>query len=458
MNQVVPENDCSTPVSHGLKQILLRPTRKLITSPLARNAGWMFGGQVASLCVQAAYFVVLARLLGSSEYGILAAAVALVNIFSQYSGMGSGVLFLRYVSPDHSRFREYWGNILLSTGLVGTLAIIVLHLTGKWLVGQTGASILVILAIGDCICNQLTAAAAQVFQTFEKMRTTASLNFLTSVLRLALAGGMALVLHRVSAWTWAAASLPVSLVACFIAIAKVTSNFGRPKFSIRLFSARLGEGFIFAVSGSTTTVYNDIDKVMLGHYGMVVANGIYSIAYRITNICTLPIGSIHSAAFPTFFRDGVNGIKATASFARRILKRTAVLGVLAAAGMFLFAPVLPRIAGHDFASSVAVLRWLCLIPLFRSFHLSAGDAISGAGFQRFRLASQFAAAAGNFGMNLYLIPRYSWQGAAWASLLTDGLLGLMNWALLLALMRRSSTSDNPVRYVRAISPSTHVVR
>jgi O-antigen/teichoic acid export membrane protein len=439
--QVLPEVNLSTRVSLSLKERFLGAMRSLVGSSLARNAGWMLGGQVASFGIQAAYFMILARLLGSAEYGTLAGAAALVNIFSQYSGMGSGILFIRYVSPDHSRFREYWGNILLSGSVIGMLVIIALHLTGKWLLGKSGASILVILAIGDCLCGQLTGAAAQVFQTFEQMRTTASLNFLTNILRLALAITMTLAVHRATAWTWAVASLGVSIAACLIAIAKVTSNFGRPTFSIRLFGARFIEGFIFAVSGSTTIVYNDVDKVMLGHYGMTVANGIYSIAYRVVNICAVPISAIHSAALPRFFRNGVNGTKTTLPFARRILKRTAILGALAALGMFLLAPALPRIAGPDFARSVVALRWLCLIPLLRCFHLSAGDAISGAGFQRFRLASQFVAAAGNFGINLYLIPRYSWEGAAWASLLTDGSLGLMNWAILLALMRREQSGS-----------------
>jgi O-antigen/teichoic acid export membrane protein len=421
----------------GLKPRLSAAIQRSFKSRLARNAGWVLGGQVASFGVQAAYFVVLARLLGSAQYGVLAGAAALVNIFSQYSAMGAGILFLRYVSPDHSRFREYWGNILLSIGLVGTLAIVLLYFVGGWLVGQTAASILVFLAIGDCLCGQLTASAAQVFQAFEKMRTNAGLNFLTNVLRLALAIGMALVVHRASAWTWAVASLAVSLMASLIAVAKVTAKFGPPTFSLKLWFARLGEGFIFAISGSTTTVYNDVDKVMLGHYGMTVANGIYSMAYRIVNICTMPIGSIHSAALPRFFRQGVDGIKATAPFALKLLKRTTILGALGAAAMLLSAPLLPHIAGADFAKSVSALRWLCMIPLLRSFHLSAGDAISGAGFQRFRLASQSLAAAGNFGINLYLIPRYSWQGAAWASLLTDGSLALMNWGLLFLLMQRT---------------------
>jgi O-antigen/teichoic acid export membrane protein len=410
---------------------------QLKASRLAANAGWMFGGQVASFGIQAAYFVLLARLLGSTEYGVLAGAAALVNIFSQYSGMGAGILFLRYVSPDHSKFREYWGNILLSATIVATAVILGLRLTGKWFLGPQGASILVILAIGDCLCAQLTTASAQVFQTFEKMRITAGLNFLTNLLRMLLAAILVFTVHRATAWTWAVASLVVSITASVLAIVQVTSNFGFPTFSLKLFFRRVGEGFVYAISGSTTTVYNDVDKVMLGHYGMTVANGIYSMAYRVVNIATVPINSVHAAAFPRFFREGVHGIKSTEQFARKLLKRTAILGVVGAAGMFFCAPLLPRIAGPDFAASVSALRWLCLIPLFRCFHLSAGDAITGAGFQKFRLLSQVLAAAGNFGLNLYLIPRYSWHGAAWASLLTDGSLAVLNWTVLFVLRRRA---------------------
>jgi O-antigen/teichoic acid export membrane protein len=215
----------------------------------------------------------------------------------------------------------------------------------------------------------------------------------------------------------------------------VTIRFGWPKFVPKLLFTRAGEGFIFAVSGSTTSVYNDVDKVMLGHYGMTVANGIYSMAYRVINICTMPIMSIYSAAFPRFFREGVDGVRKTEPFARKLLKRTAVLGILAAIGMFVAAPLIPHIVGKGFSESVSALRWLCLIPVFRSLHVSAGDAMAGAGYQKYRLGAQFVAAASNFCLNLYLIPRYSWVGAAWASLLTDGGLAAMQWSILLWLKR-----------------------
>ena len=398
----------------------------------------MFAGQGLSFAVQGLYFIILARLLGTFEYGILAGAAALVAVVSQYSTMGSGLLVMRYVSPDHSRFREYWGNVLLSTACFGALIVVALHIAGRWMIGGEGASILILLAIGDCLFGQLTTAASQVFQAFEKMKITATLNLITNLFRVLLASGMLFFLHRASARQWAVASLVVSGVAVAAAVVTVTVRFGWPIFRPRLLLQRVGEGFIFAISSSTTSIYNDVDKVLLGHYGMAVANGIYTMAYRVVNIATMPIMSIQAAAFPRFFREGVNGVTATEPLARKILKRTILLGCASAVGMFLIAPLLPHLVGKGFNQSVSALRWLCLIPVFRCIHVGMGDAMAGAGYQKYRLGSQMSAALFNLMLNLYLIPRYSWFGAALASLLTDGGLAFMNWTLLYWLKRRES--------------------
>ena len=405
-------------------------------SLLVQNASWLFAGQGLSFVVQGFYFIVLARLLGTTQYGLLAGAIALVTVVSQYSALGSGLLFLRYVSPDHSRFRLYWGNVLISIFLLGGLIAVALRLSGRWFVGAASVPLLLPIAISDCLFQQLSGCAGQVFQTFEKMKFSTALILLGSIFRCALALGMLLVLGRASAWQWAIGSLAVSSVSACIAFATVTRFFGLPSFSPSLFMRRSAEGFVFAVSGSTTAVYNDIDKVVLSRFGMDQANGVYSMAYRIVNIGTMPIMSIVSAAFPSFFRAGIKGIAATVPMARQLLRRTAVLGIVVSAAMFLCAPVIPHLVGKSYAESVSALRWLCLIPLFRCFHLSAGDAIAGAGQQKFRLIAQSTAAIGNLLMNLYLVPRYSWHGAAWASLGTDGALGIMNWLALFYLSRR----------------------
>jgi O-antigen/teichoic acid export membrane protein len=52
------------------------------------------------------------------------------------------------------------------------------------------------------------------------------------------------------------------------------------------------------------------------------------------------------------------------------------------------------------------------------------------GLQRYRTLTQIIVLLLNFGLNLWLIPLYGWQGAAWSSLATDGTLGVLNWSIL----------------------------
>jgi O-antigen/teichoic acid export membrane protein len=426
-------------VSGGATEGLIRPfIQRARKSLLVQNAAWLFAGQGLSFVAQGFYFIVLARLLGTTQYGLLAGAFALVGIVGQYSTLGSGTVFLRYVSADHSRFRLYWGNVLISVSILGSLLVIALLLSGRWLVGAQTLPLLLPVGITECLFQQVGACAGQVFQTFEKMKFSAALTLLSSISRCLLAIAMLGLMGKATAWQWAIGSLTVSFLSAGIAVAIVTRRFGLPQFSPSLWLQRAAEGFVFAISGSTTVVYNDVDKVVLAHFGMNQANGIYSMAYRVVNIGAMPIQSIVGAALPRFFREGAKGISATVPMARVLLRRIAGLGLLVSLGMFVCAPIIPHLVGKSFAESVSALRWLCLIPFFRCFHLSAGDAIAGAGHQKFRLVSQSIAAAGNLLMNLYLVPRYSWHGAAWASLATDGALGAMNWLALFLLGKRST--------------------
>ena len=405
-------------------------------SVLAQNAAWLFAGQGASFLLQAGSFIALARLLKTTQYGLLAGVVALVTIVSQYGSMGAGPVFMRYVSQDHSRFRQYWGNAVISAFVVGGLITLALVIAGPWLIRKESLPVLILIALSECIFVQLTASASYVFQTFEKMKLSATLSFLTSAFRFVLVLVMLLIMHTASAWDWALASLLISIAVAAAASWIVTHYYGFPSFSLPLFFRNSGEGFVFSVSGSTTSVYNDIDKVVLSHYGMNTANGIYSMAYRVVNIGTMPAFSLVGAAMPRFFQAGIGGPRAVLPLARTLLKRTAVLGIVATVALFVGAPLLPRLAGSSYAEAVSALRLLCLIPLFRCFNLSAGDALSGAGDQKYRLFCQSIAALGNLGLNLYLIPRYSWHGAAWASLITDASLGVMHWAALILLAGR----------------------
>jgi O-antigen/teichoic acid export membrane protein len=389
----------------------------------------MFAGQGLTFIIQATSFVLLARMLGTVQYGIFAGAFALVSNLSPYSTLGSGMVFLRHVSADRTRFREFWGNILLSTFLAGAVLVFVSIHLGRLLLDPRSAAIVGLIAIAECLCSRLVECAGQVFQAHELLRITAALNTTVNFCRFALIAILFVVLRHVDVQTWAVGSLSVSGLALAIAVAIVSKHFGAPRFDLKLFRCKILEGLGFSVSASTISVYNDVDKTVLSHYRMSDANGVYTMAYRAVDIGSIPVYSIYSAALPRAFKAGRDGIANVFPLGFKVLMRAALFGGLAAVGMTVFAPVAPLLLGKGFSQSVSAIRWLCLIPLLRSFHLSAGMVLTGSGRHKFRTAAQIAAAAFNLGINFYLIPRYSWVGAAWASLLTDGGLAFMNWFL-----------------------------
>ena len=403
---------------------------------MKHNVAWMFFGQGSAYALRVVYFIMIARLLGPLQYGIVVGAFAFVNLAANYSRLGTGMVLLRYVSADHRNFAVYWGNVLLVTFAVSGVLVVLLRLAAPFAIGPPGTQIVLMTAIAICLFEQVTISATQVFQAFQQMRVTAFLNLLTSLLRAIAAGGMFLLLRKATAFQWSMASLVVSFVAAIIGVAAVTSKFGLPRFVPRLALQRAAEGFEYAFSSSTSSAYDDLDKTMLSHYGMNAANGIYTMAYRLIDMATMPVTSIQLAAEPRLFALGASGLRESLHLGKRLLLRSAGVSLLLAAVLYLGAPLLPYIAGKAFSEGIFALRWLCLIPVFRSIHKITGSVLTCAGMQRARTITQVTAALMNFGLNLWLIPRFGWRGAAWASLATDGGLGLLNWVVLMVITEK----------------------
>jgi O-antigen/teichoic acid export membrane protein len=436
MTQVEPTGNLRRP---GTASMLRGQWKRIRSSASARNAGWMFLGQGMSIACKALYFVFLARLLGSAQFGVYVGAVAVVSTFSQYSTFGSYSVFLRYVCPNRAYFAPYWGNVLVTTLLFGSILSAASAWAGPLVAHSFSWELVACVAVAECLCAQLTIAAGAAFQAFEKMYLTAALNLATNSLLATAAGVMLWHRHRASAQQWVLVALAISILTAFAALTLVAVSLGKASFSFRLWRRRWEEGMIFAFSYSTGAIYNNIDKAMLGHYGMNVANGIYGMAYRVIDTATMPFNSIQAALLPRFFREGVEGVSRTTHFAIRIVKYTLPIAFAATLVMLLSAPIIPHLLGPGFAETVSALRWLCLIPVFRSLHISPGDALTGSGHQKMRLATQTVVSIFNFGSNLYLIPHYSWRGAAWSSLATDGLLAALNWSALMVIRARSGS-------------------
>src|SRR5277367_2213572 len=118
------------------------------------------------------------------------------------------------------------------------------------------------------------------------------------------------------------------------------------------------DGFSFSLSSSSISIYNDIDKTFLAGAGQLYAAGIYSAAYRMIDVASVPIYAIYAAATPRFFRKGEHGIGDTWILAAQLLRRTVPYGVGMALLLFAGASLVPYLFGESFRDSVEALRWL----------------------------------------------------------------------------------------------------
>jgi O-antigen/teichoic acid export membrane protein len=422
---------------------LIKNLRSLIKHRLARNAAWMLFGQGANILLQAGCFILLARLLGATEYGIFAGAFALVNIVSPYSSLGANMLFMRYVSADRSMAAVYWGNALIVTATVSAATAVAFFFAGPALTHIRSGMIFVVLAFANCLLGQISSLASTVFQTFEKMGSTAALIFLSNCARFLILLAMLATLHHASAVEWSFGVLGASACAGLLSLLWVRREIGAISFDMKLVVSRIWEGLGFSFAGSTQSVYNDVDKTMLSHYGLNRENGFYSLAYRIVDFSTAPILALESAVLPRYFRLGHESLRAVVKLAANSALVAALLGVVIAGSTLLVAPVVPHIVGRDFSGVLVALRWLCWLPLFRGIHRFTGGALTGSGHQRVRTAAQLAVAVINFFLNLWWIPVHGWIGAAWSSVASDGLLALFNALLLLWLSKQVSYIKAP---------------
>jgi O-antigen/teichoic acid export membrane protein len=396
---------------------------------LARNFLYQFMGQGSGYALRVAYFVIIARLLGVQQYGLVVGSYSLVNVVAQYSRLGMGVVMLRYVSGDFSRFAVYWGNILLVTSTVGSLLVFGLQLIAPHILDLETAKVVAATAVATCLLEQITISATQAFQAAHRMAIAAAMDQMTNLFRVIAAAQMLFFLHHATARQWVMTQVVVSACATAVALCVTTVILGWPKFDPSGCIKHVGEGVEYSFAASTQNIYNDLDKTMMSHYGRSTENGIYGLAYRILEMGTSPITALAIASFPRLFAMNETAPEKIRQNGLKLLGVGIKISVVVSICLFFASNLIPLVLGSAFSEAAVALRWLCVIPVFRSIHGVAGNLLTAMGKQRYRTLSQVAAVILNFSVNLWVIPSYGWKGAALSSVLTDGFLALLCWTV-----------------------------
>jgi O-antigen/teichoic acid export membrane protein len=403
----------------------------------------MLSAQIARLLVQIGYFVLIARTLGVTGLGELAAALAVVFLLVPFGGAGTGNLLVRSLARDPASFGSYFGYALLVSVASAVLLIVAAVAAGFVLLPDVSGRLMLALAVAELLFGRLCELCGQAFQGLERLRTTAALSLALPIARFVAAAAFALLVASPSPQAWASVYLAASAVAAMLCLAITIGRLGPPTRSHRASLRELRTGLAFSFSSSAALVNADIDKLMLGRLAGLEVVGIYTAAYRAASAALVPIMALLSASYARFFAYGSGGIGAAAAFARRLLPPSVAYGLVAGAGLFALAPVVPAVLGDGYDEAAEALRWLAALPVLQSIGYLAGDALSGSDHQGLRTALGAGAAGINVGLNLLLIPVYSWKGAACATLASFALLAAALWIAVAVLERRRTPVTVP---------------
>ncbi|MEM8828345.1 MAG: oligosaccharide flippase family protein [Cyanobacteria bacterium P01_G01_bin.19] len=421
------------------KKSLISKFDSLIESNTLRNSWTIFQSFILRLVVQGVYFVILARSFEPARYGAYVGIVAIVSIFIPFASWGSGEVLIQNVSRDRSLFREYWGTAILKILLFGSLFISLILIVYRFIaIPNISIYAVFLVALSNLIFLRLNDAARDAFIAIGSMGYTAKSIVLVSLNRFFAAIVFLTCFENPSILIWCAlycfATFVSSVATSFLLVRQMTY----PKFNFSKITSELRLGLSFAVGISAQNIYNDLDKSMLAKLSTLEATGIYGVAYHILNVSFTPILSVALASFSKFFQQGAKGIKGSFALCKKLLPMSCGYSLAAIVGIFIFSPLIPKILGSQYQDSVYALLWLSPTIIFRTMHLFAADTLTGANHQGARTFTQVLVAAINGLLNLWLIPRYGWHGAIWATITSEFLLMVFLWGAIYKYSRQST--------------------
>lgn len=425
----------------SIKAKIIQVTQK----GLFKDASWMLIARLINVVVQAAYFIIIARVLGAENYGSFVGVTSLASLAFPFIALGIDNVLVKEVAVNRQVFSSHWGNTLLVLGINSILVISVLLLISPLIFPDNiSLATVAILLVADLFCLGLLEASNKALRAVYLMDKTAILVILNTLGKLIAA--LCLVTffqpqnstNNIGVNSWATLYLISSIVISLLSLLAVNKMAGKPTLNLSRIKSDVGLGIYFAIGLSASNINSDVDKTMLASMATLEATGIYGSAYRFINIGHVPVGALFNATYPRFFQQGVKGIQNCFGFAKKLLPLLIGYGIFSFLAYLIFAPLIPKILGAEYQDAISTLRWLAILPATNGLHILAADTLTGAGYQRVRSTVQVVTAVLNIVLNFWLIPLYSLYGAIWATLTSDSLRLITLWVILFYLYRQET--------------------
>lgn len=417
-------------------------SKKRFSGKLANDTLILSGGFTLRALAQAASFLIVARILGSGDYGAFSAVLALAGAWSTLCGLGGQVVMMRDFARGTTNFAQGWGAtlILLVAGL-GPLLLAFLA-TARYIIPDVAWPAAVFIGVGELLFWPLTNATVFAYRGYERMGRSARMILAPVLARL----GGALILLAMSLphsegeppqyWlrVWAELYAFTSLLAASYTFFLISRDLGKPSWpTLSLLRSFLRNGIPFSLWGGANKLYIDADKFLLARLASLETAGVYSAGYRLIDLASIPLISLLTAATPSLFRAGSKGTHQAFRHVVRLLLPASAYCLAIGMIVHVAAPVIPRLLGENYQEATTIVRFLAWLPLVSLPRLYLNQALATSDEQDTGMIVLALGAAINLILNIFWIPRHGWTGAAAATYVAEVCMTSM---LLISILTR----------------------
>lgn len=402
----------------------------------AGESVWGLVIEVVTLFGTILSFTFLGRSLGAAGYGGYASLYAIVGPLVTLAASGVTLALLQHIVREREELPATARSCLtLSLALGAGLTVIGMAAALAIVDTVPVVGMFAILAT-EFVTMPVVHVAATTVQARSGFSSAARLKLVMLVARVV----VLVVLFGAGSLTITSLGLTMLAVSLVVGIAMLRLVGRRYDFTFvpgRVRRAHLRTNVVYSAGISADSIGNEGDKLVLAANGLVVDTGLYAAAYRVVQMGLIPVGAVIQATHARFLQHEEGVPRQHLDRALRYSIPGVVYGIAFAVGVSLVAPLLPIVLGDEFEGSVQMVRWLSPIVLLRAVGAVSINGLMGLGKVGLRTVLIAANAAIAVVLYIVLIPRYRWEGAAAATVVSEALSVLMTWSALWVCQRKA---------------------
>lgn len=391
-----------------------------------KNFSWLMVSQIITVICAFVWTVLTGRYLGVSNYGIMNFAVSFIGILGITMDFGISTHIIRHIATDFDSSTKYLGNAIPLKSLFSfftfLLALLILILMKC---DELTIQITLLFTIEKAFSSMIGLFNGSL-QAVEEGKYQAIGNILLNILLLIFI--LISIVCDFGLYGITLSYVTANFMVMIIQYIMVEKKLSKPQFEFdREFCKKITLCSIpFALTSFFSLIYSSIDMVMLTPMVGSYATGIYSSAYKIISVFTAFFGVYSAVIFPVmsrFFKNEKDLLVIT--FEKSIKYLLLVVIPLSFSTIIYSKDIVVLFFGPEYAAASSVLS-LLMWTLFLSFIDGVSmNLLNASHKERYVTITFIIAAIFNTILNIFVIPKYSYDGATITTILSELLICIL---------------------------------